>query len=90
MTSDVPGAVVTAAVGYALPDDPGAPGIIMEYHDHGDRQTAERMIRTMLEEAFRTRGAAIREMRIFSADHRVERVGCAVAAVVLLADDDLA
>jgi arginine decarboxylase len=89
MTSDVPGQLVAAAVGYALPDDPAKPGVIMEFHDVADRHTAERAIREMLEEAFRVRGEPIREMRISAADHRVERVGCAVAAIVLLSDDDL-
>jgi arginine decarboxylase len=89
ITSDVPGQVVAAAVGYALPDDPAKPGVIMEYHDVTDRETAERAVREMLEEALRVRGETIRELRIFAAVHRVERVGCAVAAVALLADDDL-
>ena len=88
VTSEVPGQVVAAAVGYALPDDPAKPGVIMEYHDVADRQTAERTIREMLDEAFRVRGETIREMRIFAAEHTVERVGCAVAAVALLSDDD--
>ena len=88
VTSEVPGQVVVAAVGYALPDDPAKPGVIMEYHDVADRQTAERTIREMLDEAFRVRGETIREMRVFAAEHTVERVGCAVAAVALLSDDD--
>jgi arginine decarboxylase len=89
MTSEVPGQTVTAAVGYALPDDPAKPGVIMEYHDLADRRTAERSIRAMLEEAFRVRGEVIREMKVFVAEHTVERVGCAVAAIALLSDDDL-
>ncbi len=89
ITSEVPGEVVAAAVGYALPDDPAKPGVIMEYHDVTDRQTAERRIRAMLEEAFRSRGETIREMKVFATDHTVERVGCAVAAIALLAEDDL-
>ena len=88
VTSEVPGQVVAAAVGYALPDDPAKPGVIMEYHDVADRQTAERTIREMLDEAFRVRGETIREMRVFVAEHTVERVGCAVAAVILLSDND--
>jgi arginine decarboxylase len=90
ITSEVPGETVVAAVGYALPDDPARPGVIMEFHDISDRPTAERRIAEMLDEAFRVRGETIREMKIVSADHRVERIGCAVAAVTLLADDDLA
>ena len=90
VTSQVPGQVIAAAVGYALPDDPAKPGVIMEYHDVADRQTAERAIRRMLDEAFRVRAETIREMRIFAAEHTVERFGCAVAAVALLSDQDLA
>lgn len=89
MTSDVPGQTVAAAVGYALPDDPAKPGVIMEYHDLADRRTAERSIRAMLEEAFRVLGEIIRELKVFVAEHTVERIGCAVAAVALLSDDDL-
>ena len=89
-TSDVPGQVVAAAVGYALPDDPAKPGVIMEYHDVADRQTAERKIREMLNEAFRVRGEAVRELRVFATEHTVERIGCAVAAIALFSDDDLA
>ena len=90
MTSEVPGERIAAAVGYALPDEPGQPGVIMEYHDVADRETAERAIRAMLEEAFRVRGRAIRELKVFATDHTVDRVGCAVAAVALLSEADLA
>ena len=89
ITSDVPGQVVAAAVGYALPDHPAKPGVIMEYHDATDRGTAERKIREMLDEAFRVRGETIRETKIFATEHTVERIGCAVAAIALLSEDDL-
>ena len=90
MTSEVPGEVVAAAVGWALPDDPSKNGVIMEFHDKATRDEAERMIVQMLEEAFRTRGWRIREMKVVATEHRVERTGCALAAVTLLSDDDLA
>jgi hypothetical protein len=35
------------------------------------------------------RGETIRELNIFAAEHQVERPGCTVAAVTLLAEDDL-
>lgn len=88
-TSTTPGERITAAVGYALPEDRTKPGVIMEYHDRTDRGTAERAIRAMLAEAFAVRGEPIRELRVVAVEHRVARVGCAVAAVTLLADDDL-
>ena len=89
MTSDVPGQTVAAAVGYALPEDRTRPGVIMEYHDGLSRAEAERTIRQMLEEAFRVRGETIREWKVFATEHRVERIGCAVAAVVLLSEEDI-
>jgi arginine decarboxylase len=89
MTSDVPGATVAAAVGYAVPDDPAKNGVIMEFHGEATREEAEAQIQAMLEEAFRVRGEAIREMRIHAAAHTVEKIGCALAAITLLAEEDL-
>jgi len=89
MTSDVPGETIAAAVGYAVPDDPARNGVIMEFHGATTRAEAERQIRTMLEEAFRVRGETMRELRVVAVEHTVERIGCAVAAIALLSDDDL-
>ena len=89
MTSEVPGEVVAAAVGWARPEDPAKNGVIMEYHDKATQEEAERMIVQMLEEAFRVRGEKIRDMKVFAVEHRVERTGCALAAVTLLSEDDL-
>jgi len=89
MTSEVPGETVAAAVGYAVPDDPAKNGVIMEFHGHGTREQAERTIEAMLEEAFRVRGEPIREMKVFAVEHTVERAGCALAAITLLAEEDL-
>jgi arginine decarboxylase len=88
-TSEVPGEVIAAAVGWARPEDPSRNGVIMEFHDKATREEAQRMIVQMLEEAFRVRGQRIRDMRVFAVEHRVERTGCALAAVTLLAHDDL-
>jgi arginine decarboxylase len=89
MTSDVPGETIAAAVGYAVPDDPARNGVIMEFHGHGTREMAEQHIQAMLEEAFRVRGESIRDLRIYAVDHTVEKIGCALAAITLLADEDL-
>lgn len=89
ITSEVPGETVAAAVGYALPDDPAKAGVIMEFHGVATREAAERAIEAMLDEAFRVRGETIREMRVVAAEHTVERIGCAVAAVTLLAEENL-
>ena len=89
MTSETPGETVAAAVGYALPDDPGKNGVIMEFHGVATRDEAERQIRAMLDEAFQVRGETIHKTQIFAVEHTVERIGCALAAITLLAEDDL-
>ncbi|MBI1737026.1 MAG: arginine decarboxylase, pyruvoyl-dependent [Candidatus Rokubacteria bacterium] len=89
ITSETPGETVAAAVGYALTDDPAKNGVIMEFHGVASRAEAERQIRAMLEEAFRVRGEAIDTMEIFAVEHTVERIGCALAAVTLLTEEDL-
>lgn len=89
MTSEVPGEVVAAAVGWARPADPKANGVIMEFHDKATREEAERAIVQMLEESFKSRGWTIRDMKVCAVEHRVERTGCALAAVTLLSDDDV-
>ena len=90
ITSETPGELVAAAVGYAIPDDPAKNGVIMEFHGVATRDEAEQQIRAMLDEAFRVRGETIAEVRVVAVDHRVERIGCALAAVTLLGEEDLA
>jgi arginine decarboxylase len=89
VTSVVPGETIAAAVGYAIPDDPAKNGVIMEFHGHATREEAEDAIRAMLDEAFRVRGEPVREMKVLAVEHTVERVGCAVAAIALLSEEDL-
>jgi arginine decarboxylase len=89
MTSETAGELIAAAVGYAVPDDPARNGVIMEFHGRATRDEAELAIRGMLDEAFRVRGEAMKEMKVFAVEHTVERIGCALAAIILLAEDDL-
>lgn len=89
MTSDVPGETVAAAVGYAVPDDPAKNGVIMEFHGIASRAEAERQIHAMLDEAFRVRGEVVKDRRVVAVEHTVERIGCALAAITLLSDEDL-
>jgi arginine decarboxylase len=62
----------------------------MEFHGRSSRDEARRTIEAMLEEAFRVRGESIRDMKVFAVEHTVERTGCALAAIALLGEDDLA
>ncbi len=89
ITSETPGETIAAAVGYALAEDRTRAGVIMEYHAQADRPTAERAVRAMLTEAFAVRGERIRELRVVAVEHRVAKLGCALAAVALLSEDDL-
>ena len=89
MTSETPGETVAAAVGYAVPDDPAKNGVIMEFHGVASRAEAEHQIHLMLDEAFRVRGEIIKEKRVVAAEHTTQRIGCALAAITLLADEDL-
>ena len=90
MTSETPGETVAAAVGYALPDDPAKNGVIMEFHGVAPRPRPRRQIDAMLEEAFRVRGETIRDRaRGRGRAHASSVSGCALAAITLLADEDL-
>jgi len=79
--SDVPGEPIAAAVGVGFSEDTF--GVIMEYSGKCSREEAEKIIESMLKEAFETRGMELDGIKIASVDHRVEKVGCALAAVPL-------
>lgn len=81
ITSEVPGELLAAAVGVGIADD--GRGVIMEYSARCTAAEAEAAITAMLEEAFAARGFALKEIKLRSAEHRVVKVGCAIAAVPL-------
>jgi arginine decarboxylase len=78
--SSSPGATIAAAVGIGVAED--AHGMI--YESHADsRLEAERAVRRMLEEGFARRRLRLNDVILCSVEHRVDRIGCAVAAVIL-------
>lgn len=79
--SDVPGEIISAAVGVGL--SPDTFGVIMEFTGKCGKEEAEKTIREMLVEAFRARGMELAGIKIASAEYRVEMIGCALAAVPL-------
>lgn len=79
--SDVPGERIAAAVGVGFSKDTF--GVIMEFSGKCTKEEAEKAIATMLIEAFETRDMELAGMKIASADHCVEKIGCALAAVPL-------
>jgi arginine decarboxylase len=78
--SDRPGETVAAAVGIGVAE--GSHGMIFESHG-ASRLEVEAAVRQMLAEGFARRGLQLRKVIVRSIEHKVERVGCAVAAVVL-------
>ena len=80
MTSSTPGDVVAAAVGVGLRKD--GHGMIFE-NTGGSRVAVENTVARMVREGFEQRGMQLDELLVFSAEHTVERIGCALAAVVL-------
>ena len=75
-----PGETVAAAVGIGVAE--GSHGMI--YESHGtSRGEVEATVRQMIDEGFARRGLHLKEVIVRSIEHKVERIGCAVAAVVL-------
>ena len=89
VSSAVPGAIIAAAIGWGLPEEIEETGVIMEAQGVLDVKDAVRTIERMLDEAFQVRGAGMRERKILAIEHRVERAGCALAAVTLLSLEHL-
>ncbi|MDD4239532.1 MAG: arginine decarboxylase, pyruvoyl-dependent [Desulfotomaculaceae bacterium] len=79
--SDVPGEMIAAAVGVGFSKDTF--GVIMEFSGKCGKEQAEKAIKSMLEEAFETRGMELAGTKIASTEIMVESIGCALAAVPL-------
>jgi arginine decarboxylase len=78
--SSRPGETVAAAVGIGVGD--GSHGMIYESHGTSLAE-CEANVRRMIDEGFARRGLTLKEVVVRSIEHKVERIGCAVAAVVL-------
>jgi arginine decarboxylase len=80
IASHTPGERIAAALGLGFSH--GQYGVIMEYECAGTAVQAEAAARQMVEEAMAVRELPIREIRIAVKEHVVQRIGCAIAAVV--------
>jgi len=80
ITSDIPGELIAAAVGVAVSE---TFGVIMEFAGKCSGQEAHAAVSGMLDEVFATRGLKIVERKIAACEHRVNQVGCCLAAVPL-------
>lgn len=84
VTSNVPGEVVSAVIAAGIG---GEGGVLMEYNHRGPADDAERVAQAMVEEGFARRGWALSDIRFTASEHKVERLGCAVAAALMLDGD---
>ncbi len=84
ITSHTPGERIAAAVGMGVSREHH--GVIMEFSHRGTGENAEVIVRGMVEEAMAMRGLVADEILVAVKDHVVQRVGCAVAAVVFWKD----
>lgn len=81
VTSNVTGEVISACIGAGVGSEGG---VLMEYHHMGPADDAERVVQSMVEEGFARRGWDLQEVRFATGEHKVDRLGCAVAVAVLL------
>ncbi len=79
--SSQPGELITASIAIGFGKD--SYGMIMEHAGPGHPEEMEPIVRRMVEESFARRGLALDNVVVRSSTHRVERIGAAVAAVVL-------
>lgn len=81
IVSDVPGELIAAAVAVGFSENTF--GVIMEYSGKCTKEEAQVQIMKMVEEAFATRHMNLVNMKVEATEHRVEKMGCAFAAVPL-------
>jgi len=83
ITSDMPGEVISAGVAVALPEDEHQNGLIMEYSAKGERDKIEEIVRNMAMEGMKLRGWEIKDLKSLAIEHKIAKIGAALAAVVL-------
>jgi arginine decarboxylase len=89
ITSDVPGELISSAVAVALPKEPHYPGLIMEYSARGSRAEIEETVRRMALEGMKLRMREIKDLQSIAVEHKVQKVGATLAAVVLWDREDV-
>jgi len=77
-----PGTVISAVVAVGIPEDDDF-GVIMELSGEFNRFMAEKKISQMVVDAFRMRNKPLADVKVRSAEHMVDKIGCAFAGVLL-------
>ena len=86
VVSNVPGEVISAVIAAGTGEQGG---VLMEYHHRGPADDAERVCQAMVEEGFSGRGWTLSDVRFATSEHKVDRLGCATAAVLLLESEEV-
>lgn len=81
IVSTEPGQIISAAVAVGESED--SFGVIMELVGKFSKAEAEDRITRMVKEAFEMRKMPLKELRVSAVEHKVEKIGCAVAAAPL-------
>jgi len=79
--SEKPGAIISAAVAVGTSED--SFGVIMELSDMCSKKEVEKRIEEMVKESFAMRKMKLKEIKISAVEHKVQKIGCCVAAVPL-------
>ena len=83
LTSDVPGEIISAGIAVALPEDENQNGLIMEYSAKGEQRKIEEIVRNMAVEGMKVRGWKIKDLKSIAIEHKIKKIGAALAAVIL-------
>ncbi|AUW95205.1 MAG: arginine decarboxylase, pyruvoyl-dependent [Sulfobacillus thermosulfidooxidans] len=82
ITSDLAGEKIAAAVAVGIGEEDEY-GVIMEFSGRCGREEAEETVAEMARAAFAQRKRTLKTVLVQSAEHQVESIGCAFAAVAL-------
>lgn len=82
-TSNEQGAIISAAVSYALPADPSEVGVIMEAEGYMTEREAHEQVIAMAEEAMEDRNLKIARLEVVAVQARVELCTTVFAGVAL-------
>jgi arginine decarboxylase len=83
--SAIPGEIISACVGAGISEE--GLGLLYEFSHNGTAEAAEEIVKNMIVEGFAMRGLTLKEIKLVSAEHKVEKIGCAVCAAVMWWDE---
>lgn len=84
MESDDSTVTISASIAVAVPKDPHRPGVIMEWHGHGDQAFAEDTVIGMAKRAMDRRGIEVHEVRCVAIDGKATAGTMSVFAAAVL------